>query len=77
MTAVELGQQLAAYARRKFAPYPGAAVLNGDFIDCPLEPAAYDLVYSATAFHWLPEVGGQNRIYDTVDLYPARNEVSI
>jgi SAM-dependent methyltransferase len=55
---VELGARLAAVARRNLAAYPGVAVWVGAFEDWPLEPAAFDLALSATAFHWInPAVG--------------------
>lgn len=50
---IELGARLAAIARRHLAPYPRVAVRVGDFETEPLAEAAYDLVYSATAFHWI------------------------
>lgn len=50
---VELGDNLAAVARRNLASYPRAEVLTADFEDVPLPEAAFDLAISATAFHWL------------------------
>lgn len=50
---VELGAELAAIARRKLAAYPDAEVRVGAFETEPLPEAAYDLVVSATAFHWV------------------------
>jgi SAM-dependent methyltransferase len=50
---VELGQNLAAVARRNLASYPRAEVLTADFEDVPLPEGAFDLAISATAFHWL------------------------
>jgi SAM-dependent methyltransferase len=51
---VELGENLAAIARRKLAAYPDAQVLASSFEDWPLDTEAFDLVVSATAFHWVP-----------------------
>lgn len=96
---VELGDKLSAFAAGKFRAYDNFTVHCGDFMEFPLEDASVDLVYAATAFHWLPQeaaydrtlepelrqrfedemreainaVGGSIRIYDTVDLYLARN----
>ena len=53
VTAVELGVQLSRYLEQKFAGRPGLQVLRGDFLQCPLPPASFDLAYCATAFHWL------------------------
>lgn len=50
---VELGENLAAVARRNLAGYPGVEVLTGDFEKAPLPEEAFDLLISATAFHWL------------------------
>jgi SAM-dependent methyltransferase len=50
---VELGENLAAVARRNLAAYPQAEVQTGDFEEWPLEVGAFDLAISATAFHWL------------------------
>jgi SAM-dependent methyltransferase len=53
--AVEPGSNLAALARRRA---PGLRVHAGRFEDVELPRAAYDAVFSATAFHWIdPEVG--------------------
>ena len=50
---VELGENLAAVARRNLASYPRAEVLTADFEDVSLPEGAFDLAISATAFHWL------------------------
>lgn len=55
---VELGEQLAAVARRNLAPYADAEVHVSAFEDWPVEEGAFDLAFAATAFHWLePELG--------------------
>jgi SAM-dependent methyltransferase len=53
ITAVELGPNLAQVARRELAPYPNVDVVVGAFEDVALSPGAFELVYSATAFHWI------------------------
>ncbi len=50
---VELGENLATVARRNLAEYPGIEVRVGDFEEYPLPESYFDLVVSATAFHWL------------------------
>ena len=50
---VELGDNLAAVARRNLASYPQAETLTADFEDVSLPEGAFDLAISATAFHWL------------------------
>jgi SAM-dependent methyltransferase len=53
ITAVELGPDLAAVARRKLARFPSLEIVVGAFEQWPLPDEPFDLVISATAFHWL------------------------
>ncbi|HEU4785612.1 MAG TPA: methyltransferase domain-containing protein [Ktedonobacterales bacterium] len=53
ITCVELGAELAALARRNLAAYPNVEVRVGAFETEPLPEASFDLVISATAFHWV------------------------
>lgn len=53
--AIELGNNLAQYVKNKFRDYENFSVINEDFIEYPIEEEYFDLVYCATAFHWLPE----------------------
>jgi SAM-dependent methyltransferase len=54
---IELGASLAAIAERNLAPYPKVQVSVGNFEDYPLQETSFDLVISATAFHWIdPDV---------------------
>jgi len=60
MHCIELGANLAAVAQRKLAPYPNVEVSIGAFETWPIQDDYYDLVISATAFHWIdPAVGYQ------------------
>jgi trans-aconitate methyltransferase len=56
VTCVELGPDLAAFARRKLAGFPNVRIVNERFE--AWEPdGEYDAVVSVTAFHWIdPEV---------------------
>lgn len=55
---IELGANLAAIAKRKLSAYPKVQVSVGNFEEFPLERRTFDLVISATAFHWIDvEVG--------------------
>ncbi|HEX6469616.1 MAG TPA: class I SAM-dependent methyltransferase [Streptosporangiaceae bacterium] len=58
ITAVELGAALAAEAGRNLAAFPGVSVVNSSFEAWePPAGAAFDLLYAATAWHWVdPEV---------------------
>src|SRR5918995_5739534 len=54
---IELGENLAAVARRNLEAFPRAEVHVGPFEDVSLPEGAFDRAISATAFHWLdPEV---------------------
>ena len=54
VTGIELGDNLARYVKDKFNNYKNFNVINVDFMEYPLEPKTFNLVYCATAFHWLP-----------------------
>lgn len=53
ITAVELGANLAAVARRNLAAFPDVTIETAAFEDWTPVGAPYDLVFAATAFHWL------------------------
>ena len=57
ITGVELGEALATVARRELRDFPHAEIITGAFEDVDLPPKTFDLVFAATAFHWIkPEV---------------------
>jgi SAM-dependent methyltransferase len=53
ITCVELGERLAAIARRKLAGFPGVEVLNADFESWQPERSGFDAVVAFSSFHWL------------------------
>ena len=53
VTAAELGEELCKLVSEKYSRCPNFAARQGDFLEIPVERGQYDLVYSATAFHWL------------------------
>lgn len=53
IVAVELGAEMAAIARRKLARFPRAEVITAAFEMWPLPKDSFDVVLSATAFHWI------------------------
>lgn len=61
--AVEYGDQLAEICRRKFRDYPNFSAVTCKFEDYPAEDDACDLVFSASAFHWIPEDIGYRKVY--------------
>lgn len=64
VTAVEYGAQLTRLCRQRFAAYPGFTAVNARFEEYPHTPACCDLVYSASAFHWIPQEIGYPKVFD-------------
>ncbi len=62
LTAVELGENLADYCRVKFENYKNISIINDDFLNCKLSDNSFDLIYSATAFHWIPQPSGYEKV---------------
>lgn len=58
ITCIELGPALAARAATHLQPYPRVHVHVGAFEDWEAPPGTFDLVMSATAFHWIPPETG-------------------
>jgi SAM-dependent methyltransferase len=57
LVAVEVGPNLAAFARQNLARFPKARVETAAFEDWLLPPEPFDAVLIANAFHWLePDV---------------------
>lgn len=63
VTAVEYGDQLAELCRRRFREYPNFQAVTCKFEDYPARENACDLVFSASAFHWIPEDIGYTKVY--------------
>ena len=63
LTAVEYGDHLAQLCREKFREYPRFSVITGKFEDAGFPEDAFDLVYSASAFHWVPEETGYPKLF--------------
>lgn len=55
VTAVELGPNLAAIARRNLKPFPHARVVTSAFEDWTPDAGPYDAVVSVNAWHWIPD----------------------
>jgi len=62
VTAIEIGEELANFTREKFSNYNNINVINNDFEKVNLESNSYDLVYSASAFHWIPLDIGMTKV---------------
>lgn len=63
LIAVELGENLAEIARRKFCSYNNFSIITGEFQNYESNDNIYDLIYSASAFHWIPEEVGYSKVY--------------
>jgi SAM-dependent methyltransferase len=67
ITCVEIGPRLASQARRNLAGWAGVDVAEGAFETWqPPGPAAYDLVFAATSWHWLDPAVRYARAWDLV-----------
>lgn len=63
LTAVEYGENFSELLRDKFKSFPKFSVVTGKFEEVSLEEDAFDLIFSATAFHWVPEKEGYEKVY--------------
>ena len=63
LTAVEYGIQFSELCREKFKDYSEFSVITNKFEDVSFSKNAYDLVYSASAFHWIPESIGYTKVF--------------
>ncbi len=63
LTAVEYGEQFCELLKEKFKEYQKFSVITGKFEDTAFEDNAFDLVFSASAFHWVPEKIGYEKVF--------------
>lgn len=64
--AVEPGENFCQLCREKYGAYSGFSVLNGKFEDVLLDKEQFDLIFSASAFHWVPEEMGYKKVFDVL-----------
>ena len=64
ITAVEYGSNLAKYISNKYKHYSNLKVENTQFEDFDYTKNSINLVYSATAFHWIPEEIAYTKVFD-------------
>ncbi len=55
ITAIEIGKNLAEYSRWKFNQYKNLNICNTSFEDFKCDDNSVDILYSGTAFHWIPK----------------------
>lgn len=63
LTAVEYGEQFSELLREKFKECQKFSAITGKFEDAEFEKNAYDLVFSASAFHCVPEEIGYKKVF--------------
>ncbi len=74
VTCVELGEPLAAIARRKVAGFPSVEVITTNFETWQPEHSEFDAVVAFTAFHWIaPEL----RYKKTAELLRTRGKLAV
>lgn len=58
VTAVEIGENMARFLQERFKEYRHFNVIISSFEDASLKNDSYDLIYAASAFHWVdPKIG--------------------
>ncbi|MBK1812214.1 class I SAM-dependent methyltransferase [Clostridium sp. YIM B02505] len=62
VTAVELGHKLAEFSKEKFKQYKNFKLYNTSFEEFQCDDNSIDLLYSATAFHWIPDSIGYPKV---------------
>lgn len=67
LTAVEYGVHFSALCREKFKNYPKFSVITSKFEDVFFKEDAFDLVFSASAFHWVPEEIGYTKVFSMLN----------
>ena len=63
VTAVEYGKEFSELCKEKFKEYPKFSVITNKFEDTIFSDDTYDLVYSASAFHWIAENIGYEKVF--------------
>ena len=64
LTAVEPGQQFSKLLKEKFKEFPKFSVITDKFENIQLEENSFDLVFAASAFHWIPEEIGYEKVFN-------------
>lgn len=63
LTAVEYGEQFSELLKEKFKEYQKFSIITGKFEETKFEENSFDLVFSASAFHWVPEKIGYEKVF--------------
>jgi ubiquinone/menaquinone biosynthesis C-methylase UbiE len=62
LVSVEYGENFSKALREKFKDYPKFSVKTGKFEELDFPADTFDLVFSASAFHWVPEEIGYPKV---------------
>ncbi|EBZ4664299.1 class I SAM-dependent methyltransferase [Salmonella enterica subsp. enterica serovar Bovismorbificans] len=63
VTAIDAGENLTNYTGKKFSSFPHFNIQHVTFENFDANNNSYDLIFSATAFHWIAEDTGLEKIY--------------
>lgn len=63
VTAVEMGENMAAFMTERFKPFANFKVIVSSFEDAVLEAESYDFIYAASAFHWVDAETGCPKVF--------------
>ena len=63
VTAVEIGANMSEFIIEKFRGHANFRVINAAFEDAVLQDDCFDLVYAASAFHWVDAQIGCPKVY--------------
>ncbi len=64
LVAVEYGKNFTELCREKFKDYPNFTAVTAKFEDFVCDKESCDLIYSASAFHWIPEKIGYAKVFE-------------
>ena len=64
VTAVELGENMAAFLQDKYQNDSKLSIIFSAFEDIELNASSYDIVYSASAFHWVDAGIGCPKVFN-------------
>ena len=63
LVAIEPGSSFAEICRHRFKEFSGFSLINCRFEDADLPEKGFDMVYCASAFHWVDEKTGYEKVY--------------
>ncbi len=63
LTAIEYGVNFSELCKEKFKDFPNFSVITSKFEDVAFKNNTCDFVFSASAFHWVPEEIGYSKVF--------------